>query len=589
MTHGEVTRRLTTIVAADVAGYSRLMAEDDEATLAALRAHRGELIDPKIAEYRGRIANTAGDSLLIEFPSVVEALRCAMDVQATMATRNIDVPGKRRIEFRVGINIGDVMEQDGDLFGDGVNIAARLEALAEAGGICISGSVHEHLAGKSDAVFVDAGERTLKNIARPVRIWHWRTDHEARAAKGMDEAPSLPDKPSIAVLPFVNMSGDPAQEFFADGMTEDIITTLSRFRSLFVIARNSSFAYKGQSPDVREVSRDLGVRYILEGSVRRGGRRIRITAQLIDAETGNHIWAERSDRGLDDVFAVQDDVTEAIVGAIAPQIGDVERRRAERKPPESLDAWDFYQRGLADFHSSSAQGYRSAIEQFDRVNALDPSFAPAFAMAAFARTQYIAHFEADDREEMVAQAREKARRGTALDSQDSTCLWSDARVHAMLGHHDIALSKAEEAVALNPNDAMSRHSLGSVLCSAGKAGDALAQFDHAMRLSPRDIWLTGMLTYRAFVLFHLERYGDAFEEVRRASLRPNPRVMTFALLAAAAGVLGRGEEARGAVDDLLAHAPATTCAKFRGHPYFGSPEVMERFVEALRASGLPEE
>ncbi len=406
-------------------------------------------------------------------------------------------------------------------------------------------------------------------------------------AKSSTPKLALPDRPSIAVLPFNNLSGDPDQEYFADGMTEDIITGLSRFRSLFVIARNSTFAYKGKSPDVREVARDLGVRYLLEGSVRRAGDRIRITGQLIDAETGNHLWAERYDRNLEDIFAVQDEVTEAIVTAIAPEIDEVERKRAQRKAPSNLDAWDLYQRGLVAYYSSTEKGLKSAIEQFDKVNEIDPSFAPAFAMAANARARYALHFIPGNRIELLNQAREKAQKGVTLDSRDPTCLWTDGRIHSMLGYHDIGISKVEEAVALNPNDAVSRYFLGWTLCFAGRAEEAIPHIDHAMRLSPRDIFLTGMMTYRAVAAFHLERYEEALDWAQRASLSPDPRSMTFAMLTAALAKLRRKEEARAALKDLLSHAPEMSCAKYRENP-FGAPEFMERFVDALRDTGLPE-
>jgi adenylate cyclase len=492
------------------------------------------------------------------------------------------------MRFRIGINVGDVIVEEDRLYGDGVNIAARLESLAEGGGICISGGVHDQVLGKLSLGYVDLGEREMKNIAGPVLVYRiLGTAPESQAPAVREAAPPLPDKPSIAVLPFVNMSGEPDQEYFADGMTEDIITGLSHFRSLFVIARNSTFAYKGRSPDVREVARDLGVRYVLEGSVRRGGERIRITGQLVDAETGNHLWAERYDRDLEDIFAVQDEVTEAIVAAIAPEIGDVERERAQRKPPESLEAWDIYQRGLVPYHSSTEEGLRSAIEQFDRVNEIDPAFAPAFAMAAEARWRYVLHFVPDNRDEYLNQGREKAHKAVTLDPRDPMCLRNDARMHSMFGHHDAAISKIEEAIALNPNDALSHHFLGAFLCSAGRAEEAIPHIDHAMRLSSRDIFLTGMLTHRAFLLFDLERYEEAFEWVQRASLRTNPRTMTYALLTAVLTRLGRREEARAALGSLLAHAPGMSCAKYRENQ-FGAPEVMERFVDALRKAGLPE-
>src|SRR6267142_2014010 len=328
-----VERRLAAILAADVAGYSRLMGEDEEGTLAALKAIRNELIDPGIAEHHGRIVKTTGDGLLVEFQSVVDAVRCAVEVQRAMAERNAVVPTEKRIEFRFGIHQGDIIVEDGDIFGDGVNLAARLEGLAEPGGICVSGRVRADAAGRVDVAFDDLGKQSLKNIARPLRVYRVRLG-EVLATNTPAAALALPDKPSIAVLPFQNISGDPEQEYFADGMVEEIITALSRIRWFFVIARNSTFTYKGHAVDVKEVGRELGVRYVLEGSVRKSGTRIRITGQLIDANTGAHLWADRFDGPLDDIFELQDKITSSVVAAIAPRLEQAEIDRSERKPSE---------------------------------------------------------------------------------------------------------------------------------------------------------------------------------------------------------------------------------------------------------------
>ncbi len=583
-----VQRRLAAILAADVVGYSRMMEADEAGTLARLKNLRAELFDPKTEQFDGRIFKNTGDGALAEFGSAVDAVQCAIEIQRVIPQRNSKEPENRRIVLRIGVNLGDVMVEGDDIYGDGVNVAARLEGLCEPGMVYVSGSVYDQVAGKLDAAFDDLGEQKIKNISKPVRIYRaWSETGEEASYGDVSAVASLPDKPSIAVLPFNNLSGDPDQEYFADGMTEDIITGLSRFRSLFVTARNSTFSYKGKSPDVREVARDLGVRYILEGSVRRRGERIRITGQLIDAETGNHLWAERYDRELEDIFAVQDEVTEAIVAAIAPEIGDVERERAQRKTPDSLDAWGLYQRGLAAYYSSTEEGLSTAIGQFDRVNEIDPSFAPAFAMAAGARWRYVLHFEPDDRAEYLSQAREKAYTAITLDSRDPTGLWNAGEVHSILGQHDAAISKVDEAVGLNPNDAVSHYFLGSVLCRAGRAEEAIPHFDQAMRLSPRDIFITAMLTHRAFALFDLERYEEALEWARRARLSPNPRTMTFAIFAAVLSKLGRKDEARAAVNDLLAHVPRLTYTKYREN-LFGTLKVMERLAEALREAGLPE-
>jgi len=581
-----VARRLAAILVADVVGYSRLIGADEAGTLAALRGLRKDVVEPALKRHHGRIVKLMGDGLLAEFASVVDAVAAAVEIQEATSERAAHLAQDRRIALRIGVNIGDVVVEDGDLFGDGVNIAARLEQIADPDGVAISGDAYRQLRGKLDLPFEDAGEKALKNIAEPVRTWLWSPANTLGDGPEPPPLLALPDKPSIAVLPFTNMSENADHEFFADGMTEDIITGLSRFRSLFVISRNSSFAYKGKSPDVRDVARDLGVRYILEGSVRRGGERIRITGQLIDAETGNHLWAERYDRELEDIFAVQDEVTQAIIAAIAPEIGDVERERSQRKPPESLDAWDIYQRGLAAYHSSTEAGLTSAIEQFDKVNEIDPTFALAFAMAAGARWRYALHFEPDDRAEVLNRALEKAYTAITLDPRDATGLCHAGEVHSMLGQHEMAILKLEEAIALNPADAMARYFLGGVLRRAGRAEEAIPHIDHAMRLSPRDIWLTGMLTDRAFVLFDLERYEEAFDWAQRARLSPHPRTMTFAVFAAVLAKLGRQDEARAAVNDLLAHAPRLSYTKYREN-LFGTPKVMERLAGALREAGLP--
>jgi adenylate cyclase len=579
-------RRLAAILLTDMVGYSRLIGLDEEGTITRQKAHREEIIDPKISAHGGRIVKTTGDGLLVEFASIVDAVKCAVEVQKDISGRDTNVPEDQRILYRIGINLGDIVIDGDDILGDGVNIAARLEALAKPGGVCISGTVYEHLAGKTDIVFEDAGERTVKNVSRPVQVWHWQPGTVERDLNDDSEPPPLPDKPSIAVLPFDNMSGDPEQEFFADGMTEDIITGLSRFRSLFVTARNSTFSYKGQSPNLREVARTLSVRYVLEGSVRRSGSRVRVTAQLIDAQTGNHIWAERYDRELEDFFFIQDEVTEAIIAAIAPEIGEVERARAERKPPDKLDTWDQYQQGLAAFYSSTAEGLKSAIEQFDRVNKDDPKFASAFAMAAGARWRYAIHFEPDNRDELLNQALQKAYKAVALDPRDPTGLSHAGQVLSKLGKHDMAIPKLQEAVNLNPADAVVRYFLGSVLRRAGRSEEAIPHFDQAMRLSPRDIWITGMLTDRAFALFDLERYEEALGWAQRARLSPHPRTMTFAIYAATLWNLGREEEARSAVLDLLKHAPQLTFTKYRNN-LFGTPQTSERLASALRDAGLP--
>jgi len=374
-------RRLAAILAADVAGYSRLIGADEEGTLERLKTLRAEVIDPKIAEYRGRLVKTTGDGLLVEFGSVVDALRCAVDVQREMTARNADVTTDSRIEFRVGINMGDIVVEDGDIFGDGVNVAARLEAVAEPGGICVAARVQEDAAGKLDLVFDDLGEQQLKNIARPVRAY--RVVTAARPAMPQVRfGPALPDKPSIAVLPFANMSGDPEQEYFADGMVEEIITALSRIRWLFVIARNSSFTYKGQAVDVKQVGRELGVRYVLEGSVRKAGQRVRITGQLIEATSGAHLWADRFDGSLEDIFDLQDKVASSVAGVIEPALQAAETARSAGRPTKDLTAYDLYLRALAAYFPITKEGLVEALGLLERAIAIDPRYGPALSLAA---------------------------------------------------------------------------------------------------------------------------------------------------------------------------------------------------------------
>ncbi|MHC4611210.1 MAG: adenylate/guanylate cyclase domain-containing protein, partial [Planctomycetota bacterium] len=384
-----VQRRLAAILAADVVGYSRLIRADEEGTLAALKILHKDLIDPKIAEHHGRVVKLMGDGMLAEFGSVVDAVRAAAEVQHAIAERNANLPEEQRMVFRVGINLGDVVIDGDDIHGDGINVAARLEGLAAPGGICISAAVYDQVRDRLELAFEDLGEQEVKNIDRPVRVWRWTTDASVTTGglATADKQLSLPDKPSIAVLSFVNMSGDPEQEFFSDGMAEEIITALSRYRWFFVIARNSSFTYKGRAVDVTQVGQELGVRYVLEGSVRKAGNRVRVTAQLIDATTGNHIWAERYDRELDDIFALQDEITETIVAAVEPELGVVERERARRKRPENLGAWGSYQRGLWHLLGDPTRdALAEARRLFQHACELDPEFAAAYADLAWTHT-----------------------------------------------------------------------------------------------------------------------------------------------------------------------------------------------------------
>src|SRR6516225_3458455 len=407
-------RRLAAILAGDVAGYSRLIGADEEGTLAALRAMRAEVIDPAIATHRGRLVKTTGDGLLVEFASVLDALRCAVDVQREIAGRDADTPSDRRIELRIGIHQGDIVVEDGDILGDGVNVAARLEALAHPGGIYVSARVQEDAAGRLDLAFADLGEQTLKNIARPIRVYRVGS-HKASAAPSQAPLP-LPDKPSIAVLPFQNISGDPEQEVFADGMAEDITTALSKLRWFFVIARNSSFAYKGRTVDVKQVGRELGVRYVLEGSVRNGGNRLRITAQLIEAETGNHVWAERYDRDVGDIFAVQDEITERVDAAIEPELYAAEDIRSQREPPDSLDAWECVIRALAAIGRGTQDANTEAERLCRSAIAIAPGYAQAHSLLAWAILR--SSLSSGDTRTVMAETEAETQIALSLDDRD---------------------------------------------------------------------------------------------------------------------------------------------------------------------------
>src|SRR5215831_16043234 len=419
------TRRLAAILAADVAGYSRLIGADEGGTLRGLKTIQTELIDPKIAAHNGRLVKTTGDGLLVEFSSVVDALRCASEIQAGMAERNAPVPQDGCIEFRMGLNVGDVVVEDGDIFGDGVNVAARLEALAAPGGICVSARVQEDAAGKLDLAFEDMGERQLKNIARAVRVYRVRDRTTPAAEPATSPKPlPLPDKPSLAVLPFQNLTGDAEQEYFVDGMVEEITTAIARLPWLFVIARNSAFTYKGKAVAVKQVAQELGVRYVLEGSVRKAGNRVRITGQLIDTTTGAHIWADRFDGALDDIFELQDQVASGVVGAIEPRLRSAEIERAIRKPTESLDAYDLYLRALAEFRKWSPEGWRDAIDLLGRALAIDPRYAPAAGLFAWCRVlQLTNRAMASHSEEDLSEGVRFARRAIEEGKEDPDALW----------------------------------------------------------------------------------------------------------------------------------------------------------------------
>jgi TolB-like protein len=583
-----LVRRLVAVFAADVAGYSRLTGADEEGTHVRLREHLQGLFAPNIAAHRGAIVKHTGDGLLAEFDSVVDAVRCAVDVQRGMAKRNAAVPPNERIEFRIGINLGDIIKDAGDLFGDVVNVAARLEAVAEPGGICLSDDAHRHVRNKIDVAFDDVGEQRLKNIERPIRVFRVR---ERGNAAGQRPSLVLPDKPSIAVLPFQNMSGDPDQEYFADGIVEDIIIALSRFKALFVIARHSSFTYKSRSVDVDQVGRELGVRYVLEGSVRKAANRLRITGQLLDTATGGHLWADRFEGSLGDVFDLQDQVTERVVGAIAPAVEKAEIERAKRKPTESLDAYALYLRGLARYYQLvSRQANEEALRLFSSAIELDPDFASAYGRAAacYANAKGFGWFSGAAGE--IAEASRLARRAVELGKDDAVALatsgWTLAYVVRDLA---VADGLIDRAIALNSNFVGAWFCGGWVKSWLGEQEVAIERFSRAMRLNPLDPWMSGPRGGTAHAYFVLGRYDEAASWAATA-LQDNPDHQPSLRISAAINAMaGRPEPAQKAMTRLLQLNPSLRVSNLKDvvGPYRHAKDL-SRYEEGLRRAGLPE-
>jgi adenylate cyclase len=586
MDNAGITRKLAVILAADVAGYSRLMAADEEGTLATLNACR-RVIDELIARHHGRIFTTAGDSVMAEFASAVEAVRCAGAIQQEIERRNADLPQVRRMLFRVGINLGDVVVGGDNLFGDGVNVAARLEGMAEPGGICISGAVHDQIRNKVDLSFEDLGERSLKNIGYPVRVFGARRNGAAgsgllpkRPAATPATRPSA--LPSIAVLPFANLGGDPEQEYFADGITEDLITELSRFQELRVIARNSVLVYKAKPVGIQEVGRDLGVRYVLEGSVRKAGGRVRITAQLIDAATGHHLWAERFDRDLADIFEVQDEVTSRIVATLAGKLAESERRRARSGQTENLEAYDCVLRGRELWERFTPEANREARRLYEKAIELDPDYARAYASLAW--TYLVEHAErwVGPEDQPLERALEFARRGVMVNPASHSNRLALGQVCLSKGLHDEALEALETAIALNPNDADGYVFLAQALNRSGRPDEAIGLVEKAQRLNPAAphwySWNLGIAYYLA------RRYDDAATALRRG--RPLG-AMAYRWLAASYAQLGRELDAKAAAEEYLKRTPDFSLASHLEMLHFQRAEDREHYADGLRKAGLP--
>jgi adenylate cyclase len=576
-------RRLAAILAADVAGYSRLMNVDEEGTLSRLKAHRREILDPKINEHRGRIVKTTGDGMLVEFSSVLDAVRCSVEIQHAMVDRNIETQPKRRIEFRIGINIGDIIIDGGDIFGEGVNIAARLETLAKPGEIWVSGVVKDQIGDRAKIAFEDLGEHALKNIAQPVRVYRVlvplaeRSGDPAAGPKTRSVA-----KPSIAVLPLTNMSSDPEQEFFVDGMTEDILTELSRFRDLFVISRNSVMAYKGKAINVLQVARELGVQYILEGSVRRAGNRVRVTVQLIDAELDGHIWAERYDRQIDDIFDLQDELTRSIVSILPGRLEAAAAERIKRKRPDSMVAYEHVLAAKVLHHRSSRATNTEALQLIDRAIELDPRYAHAHAWRACILGQQWAWGWSADRT-----ATEKAIMGEleialSLDENDSDVHRILAAIWTIYRNLEKAAFHEEQALRLNPNDDLIVVQKGEILTWFGRADEGIEWIRRAMRLNPfhpARFW--GHLGRAYFVA---RRYAEAVEALRNVTLGD---VTTLGLVAGSHAMLGDAEAAQSYASQILKREPGFSSAAHVASLYYVRDEDRAHHREALRAATLP--
>jgi TolB-like protein/class 3 adenylate cyclase len=577
------TRRLAAIVAADVAGYSRLVGADEEGTLAALTALRRELAHPKIEEHHGRIVRTTGDGLLVEFASVVDAVRCAVEVQRDMAQRNDPVPIDRRIEFRIGINLGDIINDGDDIFGDGVNIAARLEALAEPGGICVSRVVRDQVRDKLPIGFEDRGEQRVKNIARPVRIYRVLLDAGAKAVASSSPEPAtraqppFPDRPSIAVLPFQNMSGDPEQEYFADGMVEEIITALSRIRWLFVIARNSSFAYKGQAIDIKQVGRELGVRYVLEGSVRKAGNRVRITAQLIEALDGAHLWADRFDGSLEDIFDLQDKVASSVAGVIEPALQAAETARSANRPTHDLTAYDLYLRAY-EIVLSSGEDLPQALHLLDQAIDRDPRYAPALALAAVGHLRLCVDGLSKDPQADRRRGADLAHRALKVARDDPSTLANASLALAYFGEDIGAMvGLIDHALALNPSYARGWYVSGILRWFAGEADIAIEHIEASIRLSPGA--RIGMAVSAIGAAHFLSRRFDQALPKLLLAIQENPDYpVSYRYLAACYAQMGRLDEAREIVVRLRAITPLVVSSA----DYLRNLEQRELLMSGLR-------
>ena len=580
-------RRLAAILAADVVGYSRLMGEDEGGTLQRLKSLHKYLVQPRITERKGRIVKLMGDGLLAEFPSVVEAVQCAVDIQKSMIGRESDLPDEGRIKLRIGVNLGDIIFEGSDIYGNGVNVAARLEGLAEPGGICISGAAFDAIGGKLDLAFEDGGEQQVKNIAKPLRVYRLRTPGLQESPSSLPEQPlSVPDKPSIAVLPFTNMSGDPAQEHLADGIAEDIITALSKVSNLFVVARNSTFSYKGQAIDVKQVGREQGVRYVLEGSVQRSGNRLRITAQLIDAASGHHIWAQRYDRVIEDVFAVQDEITREVTSALQVRLTEGEQARLWAGGTKNLEAWEAAIQCPELLHSHRRIDVLPARRLAERALQLDESYASAWVMLGWSYWNEVFNGWADDPDTTLELAVDAFNRARAIDDTNPDALALLAFLHISLKKYDEARRFVEKAMALGPNNSFAPAVAANIELFCNRPQAMVPLLKRAMRLSPiYPAWYLGDL---AFAYLLMDRLEDAIATAKE-SIKIDPEyIYNYHVLAIAHAELGQAEAARAAVDKMLHIEPKMSIRTFQDSQPYEDEALRDRMITAFRKAGLPE-
>ncbi len=589
MSEETAVRKLTAILYGDVAGYSRLTGDDE------LGTHRSvmdalDFATESITSGGGTVLRYAGDAILAEFSSVVAAVNAAVGIQTELEKRNAGGPAETRVQIRIGVNLGEVLEDRGEIYGDDVNLAARLESAAHPGGICISQTVHDQVVGKIDVGFEDGGEASFKNIAKAVRVYYWQPDPASvKGGRASSRRPATKEKPSIAVLPFDNMSGDPAQEYLADGISEDLITALSKIRSFVVIARNSTFTYKGKAVDAKQIARDLNVRYILEGSVRKAGKRVRITAQLIDASTGHHVWAERYDRELADIFDLQDDMTQTLVGALEPELNAAERELAINKPPENLDAWEIYQRALWYMWTFEKDKVSAAVDLFRRAIEIDPSFASAYAYLSYTHYQHVVMGWVNNPDRWLTEGRAAAKKALQCDDKDAIAYFSAGRIHMMRGEHDKSVAALETSLELNPSFAQSYHGLGMVLALSGRHDEAVGMTEKAIALSPREPMMWAFTVVHAFACILRGDDDDALVWAHKTVQNPNATgYWPYAVLAAASANLGNLDEAGEACQLALQQKPDLTLTFVNKNLPTKHEGGLAHYLEGLRKAGLPE-